>query len=43
MRGRNMTGWITAGPTALKSKRKLSGWVKRGMTRAGLLPVRGAR
>lgn len=43
MRGRAMTGWIAVGPAALKSKRELSGWVKRGVTRAKLLPARGAK
>lgn len=38
MRGRTMTGWIAVGTEALKSKRELAGWVKRGVGYAKTLP-----
>jgi TfoX/Sxy family transcriptional regulator of competence genes len=38
MRGRTMAGWIAVGPEALRSKRELSGWVRRGVDYAKRLP-----
>ena len=38
MRGRTMTGWIAVEPEALRSKRELAGWVRRGVDYAKRLP-----
>lgn len=40
MRGRTMDGWITVEPEALKTKRELAAWVKRGVSFAKTLPAK---
>jgi TfoX/Sxy family transcriptional regulator of competence genes len=38
MRGRSMAGWIMVAPEALKTKRELAPWVKRGVAFVKTLP-----
>jgi TfoX/Sxy family transcriptional regulator of competence genes len=40
MGGRTMDGWIMVAPEAMKSKRELAAWVKRGVTFAKTLPAK---
>jgi TfoX/Sxy family transcriptional regulator of competence genes len=38
MRGRAMSGWLRVGPEAVRTKRQLGPWVKRGTAYARSLP-----
>jgi TfoX/Sxy family transcriptional regulator of competence genes len=38
MRGRTMDGWLTVAPEGLRTKRELSGWVRRSLAFARTLP-----
>jgi TfoX N-terminal domain len=38
MRGRSMTGWVIVDVDAVKTKRQLGPWVKRGVAFASSLP-----
>jgi TfoX/Sxy family transcriptional regulator of competence genes len=40
MRGRALDGWILVAPEALKTKRELAAWVKRGVAFAKTLPAK---
>ena len=41
MRGRPMQGWLRVASQDLRTKRQLATWVRRGVTYAGSLPVKG--
>jgi TfoX/Sxy family transcriptional regulator of competence genes len=41
MRGRSMTGWVIVDREALKTKRQLAPWVRRGTAFAASLPPKG--
>jgi hypothetical protein len=42
MRGRPLRGWVLVHRDGLKTKRQLSGWVRRGVTFARTLPPKGS-
>ena len=42
MRGRSMTGWVIVDAAALKTRRQLSPWVRRGVAFASSLPPKGS-
>jgi TfoX/Sxy family transcriptional regulator of competence genes len=42
MRGRSMRGWVLVDRDGLKTKRQLSGWVRRGVAFARTLPPKGS-
>jgi TfoX/Sxy family transcriptional regulator of competence genes len=41
MRGRSMTGWVIVDAGAVKTKRRLGPWVRRGVAFAASLPAKG--
>jgi hypothetical protein len=41
MRGRSMTGWVIVDRDAVKTKRGLAPWVRRGTAFAASLPPKG--
>jgi len=41
MRDRTMLGWVRVGPEGVRTKRKLSPWVRRGAAFARTLPPKG--
>ena len=42
MRGRSMTGWVIVDAGAVKTKRQLGPWVRRGVAFAASLPPKGS-
>ena len=42
MRGRSMTGWVIVDAGAVKTKRQLGPWVRRGVAFASSLPPKGS-
>ena len=42
MRGRSMTGWVIVDAAAVKTKRRLGPWVRRGVAFAASLPPKGS-
>jgi TfoX/Sxy family transcriptional regulator of competence genes len=42
MRGRSMTGWVIVESGAVKTKRRLGPWVRRGVAFASSLPPKGS-
>ena len=42
MRGRSMTGWVIVDVDAVKTKRQLAPWVRRGAAFASSLPPKGS-
>ena len=42
MRGRSMTGWVIVDVGAVKTKRQLGPWVRRGVAFASSLPPKGS-
>jgi len=42
MRGRSMTGWVIVDVGAVKTKRQLGPWVRRGVVFASSLPPKGS-
>src|SRR5262249_7330196 len=42
MRGRTMSGWVIVDADAVKTKRRLGPWVKRGAAYASSLPPKGS-
>jgi TfoX/Sxy family transcriptional regulator of competence genes len=43
MRGREMTGWVRVEAQAVRNKRQLQGWVRRGVAYARSLPAKAER
>ena len=41
MRGRSMTGWVIVDAGAVRTKRQLGPWVRRGVAFAASLPAKG--
>jgi hypothetical protein len=41
MRGRSMTGWVIVAADAVRTKRQLAPWVRRGTAFAASLPPKG--
>jgi TfoX N-terminal domain len=41
MRGRSMTGWVIVDVEAVRTKRELAPWVRRGTAFAASLPPKG--
>jgi TfoX/Sxy family transcriptional regulator of competence genes len=41
MRGRSMTGWVVVDAGAVRTKRQLGPWVRRGVAFAASLPAKG--
>ena len=42
MRGRSMTGWVIVDVGAVRTKRQLGPWVRRGVAFASSLPPKGS-